>query len=98
MLLGLGYLVQASHFWAHQRVHLGTASLPPLVATLQDARLLLHGARDVNTRRRAVSGGGGGGEWWACCGAAERCGEAKAAAWPRASRQAVGRNARLGVR
>ena len=41
-LLTLGYLVQASHFWAHQRVHLGAASLPPLVAKLQDARLLLH--------------------------------------------------------
>ena len=41
-LLALGYGVQASHFWAHQRVHLGAASLPPLVARLQDARLLLH--------------------------------------------------------
>ena len=41
-LLALGYGVQASHFWAHQRVHQGAAFLPPLVARLQDARLLLH--------------------------------------------------------
>ena len=34
--------VQASHFAAHQRVHRGRASLPPLIAWLQDARLLLH--------------------------------------------------------
>jgi hypothetical protein len=42
MVLVLSYGVQVSHFLAHQRVHHGKQSLPPLVAYLQDLGLMLH--------------------------------------------------------
>jgi hypothetical protein len=42
MVLVLSYGVQVSHFLAHQRVHHGKQSLPPLVAHLQDLGLMLH--------------------------------------------------------
>ena len=48
VLLTLAHFVQSSHFLAHQRVHLGRSSLPPFVAKLQDAGLLLH--PDVHRR------------------------------------------------
>lgn len=48
----LGHFVQWSHFLAHRRVHLGRGSLPPLVARLQDMRLLLH--PDVHRRHHST--------------------------------------------
>ena len=42
MTLALGHGVQASHFLAHRRVHLGASALPRAVVLLQDIGLLLH--------------------------------------------------------
>ena len=42
MSLALGHGVQASHFLAHKRVHLGAGALPRAVVLLQDIGILLH--------------------------------------------------------